>query len=161
VSVKTRWTREEEIKALKKPFEKPEELKKAVAESKEPDKLVGKYVGDGLVGLLMPAVRKVMGASDRSEQVQRNLHVAFALAAYRADNGRYPPRLDDLAPKYLAKVPGDIFSGKSLVYKPTATGYLFYSVGQNGKDEGGRWYDDEPRGDDPNVRMPLPKLPPQ
>jgi len=25
-------------------------------------------------------------------------------------------------------------------------------------DDDGRWYDDEPRGDDPRVRMPLPPL---
>jgi hypothetical protein len=31
-------------------------------------------------------------------------------------------------------------------------------VGVNGKDEGGRWYDDVPPGDDPGVRMPLPEL---
>ena len=61
-----------------------------------------------------------------------------------ADNGRYPAKLDDLAPKYLATVPGDVFSGKPLIYKPTEKGYLFYSVGPNGKDEEGRWYDDDP-----------------
>ena len=47
--------------------------------------------------------------------------------------------------------------GKPLIYKPTAKGYLFYSVGQNGKDDGGRWYDDDPPGDDPGVKMPLPE----
>ena len=79
------------------------------------------------------------------------------MAAYRKDNGRYPAKLADLAPTYLADVPGDVFSGKELIYKPTEKGYLFYSVGQNGKDEGGHWYDDDPPGDDPRVRMPLPE----
>ena len=55
-------------------------------------------------------------------------------------------------------MPGDLFSGKPLIYKPEGKGYLFYSVGANGLDEGGRWYDDDPRGDDPRVRMPLPPL---
>ena len=79
------------------------------------------------------------------------------MAAYHADQGRYPAKLDDLAPNYLAAIPGDIFSGKPLIYKPTEKGYLFYSIGQNGKDDGGRWYDDDPPGDDPNVKMPLPE----
>ena len=63
-----------------------------------------------------------------------------------------------MAPKYLAAVPGDLFSGKALVYRPAAGGYLLYSVGVNGKDEDGHRYDDDPPGDDPRVRMPLPEL---
>jgi hypothetical protein len=129
--------------------------------SGDPEKAVGKRIGDVLIGLLTPAVRKVQSAADRSEQVQANLQVAFALAAYHADEGRYPAKLDELAPKYLAAVPGDLFSGKPLVYRPAAEGYLLYSVGVNGKDEGGHWYDDDPPGDDPRVRLPLPELKPK
>jgi hypothetical protein len=84
--------------------------------------------------------------------------VAFALAAYRREHGRYPEKLDALAPQYLATIPGDLFSGKALIYRSAANGYLFYSVGINGKDDGGRGYDDDPPGDDLNVRMPLPAL---
>ena len=97
----------------------------------------------------MPAVRKVQSAYDRAEQLDRNLRVAFAMAAYHADNGKYPAKLDDLAPKYLAKVPDDVFSGKALIYKPGENGFLVYSVGVNGQDDGGRWIDDEPRYGDP------------
>ena len=39
--------------------------------------------------------------------------------------------------------------------KPAENGYLLYSIGVNEIDEGGHWVDDEPRGDDPRVRMPL------
>jgi hypothetical protein len=109
-------------------------------------KTVSKQIGDILIGLMTPAFRKVQNAADRSEQVQANLYVAFALAAHRGDRGRYPAKLEELAPRYLATVPGDLFSGKSLVYRPGEEGYLLYSVGVNGKDEGGRWYDDTPPG---------------
>jgi hypothetical protein len=126
-----------------------------------PDKAAAKTMSDVLIALLLPAVRKVQSAYDRSAQIQRNLQVAFAMAAYHKDNGRYPAKLDDLAPKYLAAVPGDIFSGKAIIYKPAKNGYLFYSVGINGKDDEGRWYDDDPPGDDPRVRMPLPDLKPR
>ena len=57
---------------------------------------------------------------------------------------------------YLATMPGDVFSDKGLIYKPEAKGYLLIGAGANGMDDDGRWYDDEPRGDDPRVRMPLP-----
>jgi hypothetical protein len=82
--------------------------------------------------------------------------VAFALAAYRADHGKYPASLDELAPKYLPKVPRDLFSGGPLVYLPEGDGYLLYSFGVNGSDEDGRGRDDDPRGDDLAVRMPVP-----
>jgi hypothetical protein len=83
------------------------------------------------------------------------LHLAIALAAYQCDNGRYGEKLDDLAPKYLASVPEDLFTGKPLVYRPLGNGYVLYSVGVNGKDEGGRSAGDDPSGDDLSVRMPL------
>jgi len=99
---------------------------------------------------------KVHQSSDRAEQVERNLHVAFALAAYQRDHGAYPAKLDELAPKYLASVPLDLFTGKALVYRPAADGYLLYSCGPDGRDDLGRTEDDNPSGDDITVRMPLP-----
>jgi hypothetical protein len=94
-------------------------------------------------------------AVDRNAQFERNLHLAFALAAYQRDHGRYLNTLESLLPKYLDRIPGDILSGKALVYRPTAGGYLLYSVGINGQDDGGRTYDDTPPGDDLVIRVPL------
>ncbi len=54
----------------------------------------------------------------RTVQNDHNLRIAFALKAYHKDNGRYPAKLTDLAPKYIASVPDDLFSGKPLIYKP-------------------------------------------
>ena len=120
-------------------------------------RVAAEQIANVLSALLSPAIRKVQAAADRTEQIERNMHVAFALAAYHKAEGRYPAKLADLAPKYLAAVPGDVFSGKELIYKPHATGYLFYSVGANGKDDGGQWHGDDPPGDDPGVRMPRPE----
>jgi hypothetical protein len=149
---------EEDLKALKKEATSPANLTRLMLMQGKPDKLVGKAIGDVLIGLMMPAARKVQNAHDRADQLQRNLRVAFALAAFQRDHGRYPTRLDELAPKYLPDVPGDLFSGKALVYSHADKGYLLYSVGVNGKDEGGRSFDDDPAGDDLPVRMPLPEL---
>ena len=97
-------------------------------------------------------------AADRQEQVQHNLYVAFALAAYRRDHAGYPKTLDELAPKYLAKIPNDLFTEKPLAYSPNEKGYLLYSFGPNGKDDEGRTAADGPQNDDISVRMPLPEL---
>src|SRR5262249_25944323 len=102
---------------------------------------------------------KVMDAADRIQQTFDTLTVAFALAWYHRANGRYPDSLAKLAPTYLKSVPGDVFSGKELVYRLEANGFLLYSVGVNGVDEGGRWADDTPPGDDIVVRVPLPPKP--
>jgi hypothetical protein len=148
---------EEELKELKRNVAGAGDLARLFL-GKEPDKVVARAVGDVLISMLVPATRKVQSASDRIEQVQRNLRLAFALAAHQREHGGYPMKLDELAPKYLAQVPGDIFSGKAVIYRPSEKGYLLYSVGVNGKDEEGRWVDDTPPGDDPRVRMPLPEL---
>ena len=70
--------------------------------------------------------------------------LAFALAEYRARHGSYPAKLADLVPKYVAAVPQDIFSGGALHYTLQGDGYLLYSVGPNGKDDGGRNREDNP-----------------
>jgi hypothetical protein len=123
-----------------------------------PNATFGKKMAETLVCLLTPAYNKMQDAYDRAEQTQRNLHVAFALAAFQRDQGHYPAKLEELSPKYLAVVPDDLFSGKPLLYRPSDKGYLLYSVGPNGMDEQGRSRDDDPPGDDPSVRMPLPEL---
>jgi hypothetical protein len=116
----------------------------------------GEFIGNRLLGLLLPAFDKIQTAAERNEQTHRNLQLAFVLAAFRVDAGRYPAKLDELAPKYLDKIPNDLFSDRPLIYKADGKGYLLYSVGANGVDDEGRTYDDEPRGDDIAVRMPVP-----
>jgi hypothetical protein len=133
-----------------------DDLRKLLLDKDRP-KEAGEAMSDVLIALLVPAIRKVQNAYDRTEQVQRNLRIAFALAAYHSEKGSYPGKLDDLAPKYLPTMPDDIFSGKALIYRPSEKGYVFYSVGVNGKDEEGRWTDDDPPGDDVGVRMPRPE----
>jgi hypothetical protein len=129
-------------------FAKPEDV----------GKKVGKSIGDAALGLMMPAAVKVQNSYDRCAQMQRIVEIAFALAAYRSDTGHYPAKLDDLTPKHIATVPGDLFSGKPLIYRPIADGYVLYSVGLNCTDDGGRFYDSDPPGDDIGVRMPLSPL---
>jgi hypothetical protein len=162
--IKDRNMREEKLQEIEADFELLRgEVRdvaaqfKAVVKSKDSGEALGQLMGGHLLNLLAPAVRRIQHAADRAEQRQTNLHIAFALAAFKADSGKYPQSLDPLAPKYLPTVPPDLFSGKALIYRPNAKGYLLYSVGINGKDDGGRGPDDDPPGDDLVVRMPLPR----
>lgn len=100
------------------------------------------------VRLMAPAAEKLSTSGDRAEQLSRHGVLAFALAAYHADQKKYPAALADLTPKYLKVIPDDLFSGKPLVYETTQGGYRLYSFGENGKDDGGRTRKDQPPGDD-------------
>src|SRR5262249_24985427 len=78
----------------------------------------GEQIGNRVVGMLLTSLEKIQDATDRADQTHSNLEIALALAAYRADTKRYPPQLADLAPMYLPKLPSDLFSCKSLIYRP-------------------------------------------
>lgn len=113
-------------------------------------------MSDVLISLLIPAVTSVVAAEGRVTMQMQSLELAFVLAAWRSEHDSYPDSLDALAPKYVAKVPIDLFNGQPLKYERIADGYRFYSIGQNKKDDEGRSFDDNPRGDDLVVRMPVP-----
>jgi hypothetical protein len=78
-------------------------------------------------------------ADDFANSAQNNLLVAsFALRAYALEHGRYPATLKELVPSYLNAVPTDPFStGKALRYTLSGKRYLLYSIGPDGKDDGG------------------------
>jgi hypothetical protein len=124
----------------------------ALKDSGSPPASRGQAVGEVLIVLLMPAARKVLDAADRSLQTAENVITAFALIWHRRATGHYPERLADLAPTYLPQAPKDLFTGKQLVYQPTANGFVLYSFGTNGVDDSGK-------GDDLVVRIPQPDKP--
>ena len=143
-----------------------EDVKKLVEKSRAPQALqsllggkpaISQTMSDALIALLLPAVQQVGLAEGRAIQRMRNMEIAFALAAYRAERDSYPDSLELLAPKYMAEIPNDLLTGRSLKYSKTADGYLLHSVGDNEQDEEGRSFDDIPPGDDLVVRMPVPK----
>jgi len=148
---------EEDLKKQRKEIVDSGALSKILLAFATPQKM-GKQIGQIMISLLVPAIHKIQQASDRSEQIQGNLYLAFALACYHREHGRYPDKLDALKPGYLEYIPQDIFSGEALIYRPKEKGYLLYSVGLNGRDDEGRGYGDAEGTDDLSVRMPLPEL---
>src|SRR2546430_1061882 len=87
--------------------------------------------------MLFPSLWRAAILHERAEMFHELDQLAFALAAYRADTGAYPKTLDLLTPKYLIKIPEDRFVGEPLHYALTPDGFLLYSVGDDGKDNGG------------------------
>lgn len=76
-------------------------------------------------------------AEDRCFMCEELSQCAFALAAWRADHGNYPSQLEQLAPKYLKSIPIDTYTGKSLVYRRSDSGFLLYGIGMNLRDDNG------------------------
>jgi hypothetical protein len=73
-----------------------------------------------------------------TETARRIVVTAIALERYRLRKGKYPARLEELTPDYLAKTPIDFMDGKPLRYRRKNDGaFLLYSVGEDGKDDGG------------------------
>jgi hypothetical protein len=101
-------------------------------------------VGDTLIGLMMPALDAAISAEDRAVVLLDLTRVAAALAVYRAEQGEYPDKLDQLVPGILEKLPEDMYSGNPFKYsrKPDG-GYVLYSVFQNGIDDRGTSFDGE------------------
>jgi hypothetical protein len=63
---------------------------------------------------------------------------AMALERYRLVRGKFPESLDALAPQFIVKAPHDVIGGQPLRYRRTSdSSFILYSVGWNGKDDGG------------------------
>ncbi len=83
---------------------------------------------------------------------------AIAVELYRRDHqGALPPGLQDLVPRYLASMPQDPATGAPMLLKARPDAFSIYSVGGDGKDDGGD-FTSEPRslrGKDVGVRVAL------
>ncbi len=87
----------------------------------------------------LPAFVKVLGKDLRSVATLRCAQTALAIERWRlAHGGSLPPSLNALVPEYLAAVPEDPMDGKPLKYRVLSPGYVVYSLGEDGTDDGGK-----------------------
>jgi hypothetical protein len=74
----------------------------------------------------------------RIETARNVVVTAIALKRYELRHHQLPATLDELTPDLLKTVLIDCMDGEPLRYRPNADGtFLLYSVGENGKDDGG------------------------
>src|SRR5581483_956076 len=82
----------------------------------------------------LPALRKAVLA----EQTKNAVITAIALKRYELQRHEFPATLNELVPNFLKAVPNDGMDGQPLRYRRNADGrFLLYSIGDNGKDDGG------------------------
>ena len=96
-----------------------------------------RWMGAFLIALMRSDLSGPNQLMDRAVTGRQLTRVAAALALHQAENGRFPDTLSALTPDYLAEVPRDYFTGRALAYDLTEGAYELYSVGPNGRDDGG------------------------
>jgi hypothetical protein len=94
----------------------------------------------GTMPLLAPLfILDLSEACHKGQALLRCAEAAMAAERYRlANKGRWPDKLADLVPKYLSAVPFDPFDGRPLRYARHNDVVVMYSVGPDGKDDGGK-----------------------
>lgn len=101
---------------------------------------------DPLSKIVTSMYRSVRFADVRNDAQNTLLITALALRAYRMERGHYPETLQELSPSYLKRMPVDPFAlRKPLCYRRNGAKYVLYSIGPDGRDDGGKPIDD-PKG---------------
>jgi len=103
--------------------------------------IIGRFESDTVLnsgsGITMTEVAQSLAEVVRIRARLRVAIVALAVARYEADKGVYPDRTDALVPDYLENLPIDPCGGGPMRYRQLDGGYVVYSVGRNGVDDGG------------------------
>lgn len=87
---------------------------------------------------LLPAVEKSLENAAKSQVTVTLARVACALERFYLANDTYPEDLGELTPRFIAQLPPDPINGEALRYRREAPGHFaVYSVGLNGRDDGG------------------------
>ncbi len=93
-------------------------------------KLTEKAISISMIASSLPAI----AAEDHNLDLQDMCRVAFALGAYRAEQGRFPTSLNALVPRYIEQVPKNRFSGSELHFKLETNSYVLYGADMAGND---------------------------
>jgi hypothetical protein len=91
-----------------------------------------------LAVMLLPAVSKSVEKAANEQAAVSLARVACALERCRLATGSYPQKLDELAPRFIDRLPPDPVNGQPLHYRREAPDrFVLYSIGLNLKDDGG------------------------
>ena len=87
---------------------------------------------------LAPATSRAENRAARAQTMAHLAITACALERHRLTHGSYPQTIDALVPAFLTRLLLDPMNAKPFQYRRTDEGwFLLYSVGENGKDDGG------------------------
>ena len=88
--------------------------------------------------MLFPAFMNCAKRTAHNQTLIDQAMVSCALERFYLVEHKYPETLNELTPRYLKTLPPDVVTGKPIRYERTPNGfYRLYSVGWDGKDNGG------------------------
>jgi hypothetical protein len=98
----------------------------------------GTNVESEVAQMVVPSYPKAVRAAVERRATADATQTALAVERFRlAHNGEVPESLAAVTPQYLSAVPRDV-DGKPLRFKKLARGYVIYSIGADGVDNGGK-----------------------
>jgi hypothetical protein len=89
-------------------------------------------------GYSIPNTRRIVQSAVQTETLRRLAIAAIALKRHQLLHTEPPPNLAALVPQFLDRVPIDPMSGKPICYRANSSGFILYSVGEDGLDDGGQ-----------------------
>ncbi len=98
---------------------------------------MGRLIVMPLSELSLPSIRRCVGTTARAEAQLRQVAIACRLERARLAGGSYPGRLEEILPVDERQRLCDPVLGGPMVYRREGGGYMLYSIGWNGKDDGG------------------------
>ena len=111
--------------------------------------------------MLLPALENAAHKANFGQTMIGLAGAACALERYHLAKGEFPVSLSELVPQYVAAVPIDWMNGEPLHYRRTDDGwYQLWSVGQDGKDDGGvfrEWIGKGANTTGPELDIPWPR----
>ena len=91
--------------------------------------------------LMLPGLDKYALKVSQTQAALDQSAIVAALERYRLAKGSYPKKLAALRPKFIAKIPGDLFHEQGLVYRINEdNSFTLYSTGYNGTDDSGEFF---------------------
>ncbi len=116
-----------------------------IAEMRTTHGLIGEQAESGGLGqmfspaqLISPALADLMDVGYRIRMKGEAVQTLLAIETYRIEHNELPRTLDDLVPQYIPSVPEDFMNpGQGVRYVRFADGYMIYSIGNDGDDDGG------------------------
>jgi hypothetical protein len=97
-----------------------------------------KLASSAFCQLYVRSAENVFSEAIRTETARRGTRVMLAVTRYKAEKATWPAKLDDPALKLPTAVRSDPRSSGDLVYKIEGNAVRLYSVGRDGKDDGGK-----------------------
>ncbi len=105
--------------------------------------------------MFTPALMRTYQLEVRNVAHRRVTQTALAAQRFRLAQGRLPKTLDELVPTYLDAVPIDPFDNQPLRYRLLETGFVVYSIGDDGSDDGGAERDRDNRHPDGSLKWDI------